>query len=90
MLAAAHLPGGGRAAAPVIPSEPPCPGQPSEPCSGEQWCGGGRCLLPVQGGGEGRCHFTSPNPPAFSLIKPVLLISGNERNLEVKLSSYAR
>lgn len=53
----------------------------------EVW--GGRCLLPVQGGGEGRCHFTSPNPPAFSLIKPVLLISGNERNLEVKLSSYA-
>lgn len=30
-----------------------------------------------------------PPPLFFSLIKPVLLISGNERNLRVKLSSYA-
>lgn len=48
----------------------------------------GLVFIACAGGGKGRCHLT-PNPPSFSLIKPVLLISGNERNLEVKLSSYA-
>ena len=58
------------------------------PSPGERRHGGAPVFIACGGGGEGRCHHP-PDPPAVSLIKPVLLISGNERNLGVKLSSSA-